>query len=186
MITVVSLKEFQTLMKDKQITRSENTEFINNNELRAVIAEQIFDLTGGVTRGGFITVLYGVENDIDKSILESQSNEILLRLPRPKEPVYLNLPDDLPCVKIDSNTLLSSIQLDLSDSQLKSMVQGMFVSDLELGKDYSYAFLNCIKLSSVKGVLYEAELEEKIQSISDEAKYLDLVFTKTDLFRKKD
>lgn len=184
MITVLSLKEFEVLLRDKHISSSENIEFITNKELRNIIMLNIAEATGKQITGGFIAVLCGVDNDIDESILELHSNEIMLRLPRPRNPVYLSLPDNLSGIRIDSQVLTTLVQLNLNDSQMNSLAKEMFQLNTRYGSDYDYAFLYYISLSDVKQVIYSPELEDKISNLKKFAQYNDLIFTPTNLFSK--
>jgi inorganic pyrophosphatase/exopolyphosphatase len=49
----------------------------------------------------------------------------------------------------------------------------------------AYAFIDRIHLSSVESMYYPSDLEQQMLELKQQARYIDIVFSRTDIFNKE-
>jgi len=186
MFTVISFREVEELLSKKSITKSENMNFIDNENFRQFIEQQLSDKLNLPTNG-FVAMLTGVGSAFDSNIMNDSTNELLRKIYIPKEPVALILPDTLPSIRVDREVLMDTLgcEFDFSDPLIQQAMDSIFEFGMTKQTTIAYAFIDRIHLSTVISMCYPKNLEQRMIALKQQAKHIDIVFSKTDIFNKE-
>jgi len=186
MFTVISFKEAEELFSKKSITKSENINFIDDENFRKFIEQQLSDKLNLPTNG-FVAMLTGVGFVFDSNIMNDSTNELLRKIYIPKDPIALVLPDTLPSIRVDREVLMETLgyEFDFSDPVIQQAMDSIFEFGMTKQTTVSYAFIDRIHLSTITNMYYPKTLEQNMLKLKQHAKHVDIVFSKTDIFNKE-
>jgi hypothetical protein len=181
-ITVVSVGEFRKLMVEGLLSKSENTDFIQDPDLRKVIMDKISELAGTQITGGFIVVVFGVGSSTEGSALKEKTSEIIMRLPKPRSPVYLIMDDrNIVCPRVSKVMLDRISKMNLKDNQIFNTVRNM-IKETPNGDMYSYGFIDTIRKIEIQEVVYGADVAQAVEEIQAQSAFTDLMYIKANYF----
>jgi hypothetical protein len=186
MFTVISFKEVEELFTKKSITKSENVNFIDDENFRKFIEQQLSDKLNLPTNG-FVAMLTGVGSTFDSDIMNDSTNELLRKIYIPKDPVALILPDTLPSIRVDREVLMETLgyEFDFSDPLIQQAMNSIFEYGIKKQSALAYAFIDRIYLSTVTSLYYPKSLEQRMNDLRHYAKHMDIIFSKTEIFNKE-
>jgi len=186
MFTVISFKEAEELFTKKSITKSENMNFIDDENFRKFIEQQLRDKLNLPTNG-FVAMLTGVGSTFDSNIMNDSTNELLRKIYIPKDPIGLILPDTLPSIRVDREVLMETLgyEIDFSDPLIQQALDSIFEYGMAKQTTIAYAFIDRIHLSTVTSMYYPKSLEQRMLALKQHARHVDIVFSRTDIFNKE-